>query len=573
MYIKEYSRRFHIIFLSFLVFFTFLIGRLFYIQFFHSQYLSSIAKKQQSLYIELEPQRGVIYDAGMRPLAINIAAESLYAVPREIKDKEKTIQLLVPILGIDYNYLKDRVYRNKSFIWLVRKITPSQAEKIKALKVKGLGFIKENRRAYPNGYLASHVIGFADIDNRGLAGLEVFYDGYLKGVSGWAFFLRDARQNKLNISEHMFPPKDGFDVVLNIDEVIQYIAERELDKAFKDYNAKGASIIVLDPYTGKVLAMANRPSFDLNYASLASVNSRRDRAICDLFEPGSVFKIVTASAAIQEKTAEESDKFFCENGSYKVANHILHDHTSHGWLTFKEVFEQSSNIGTTKIAQMLGAHMVYRYAKLFGFGQNTGLDLPGETRGMLKDFRVWSKTSIGAIPIGQEVGVNTMQLAVATAVIANGGYLMKPYVVQKIQDKQQKIIKEFKPVTVHKVISTETAERVKIILRGVIESGTGKLAKLDNFTAAGKTGTAQKIEPDGRYSHRKFVASFVGFAPAEDPAVVIAVIIDEPYPYYFGGVVAAPVFKRVAGEVLKYLKAKQLGTDKVAMLYETKRAN
>ncbi|MDD5236685.1 MAG: penicillin-binding transpeptidase domain-containing protein [Candidatus Omnitrophica bacterium] len=562
MYIKEFSRRFYIVFLSFLVFFTFIIARLFFIQFFHGRYLSAIAEKQQSLYIELEPQRGIIYDSSARPLAINIAAQSLYAVPREIKDKEKIIAALAPILNADYSYLKDRLYRNKSFVWLARKITPQQTEKIKALKIKGLGFIRENKRAYPNGYLASHIVGFTDIDNHGLSGEELAYDKYLKGVSGWAFFLRDARQNRLDIAAQMVSPRDGLDIVLTIDEVIQYIAEKELDKAAKDYNAKGASLVVLDPYTGRVLALVNRPTFDLNYVSSTSSDVRRNRAICDLFEPGSVFKIVTASAALEENKVNENDKFFCENGSYRVANHILHDHQSHGWLTFREVIEQSSNIGTTKVAQILGPEVVYRYAKLFGFGSDTGIDLPGEIRGMLKEPRFWSKTSIGAVPIGQEVGVNVLQLATAIAAIANGGYLMKPFVVSAIQDKQQHVLRQYKPMAIRRVISVNTAERMKMILKGVVNDGTGKLGKPASFTAAGKTGTAQKLEPDGRYSHNKFVASFIGFA-----------LVDEPHPYYFGGVVAAPAFKNVAEEVIKYLKAKQLNANRLTGINEITRIN
>ncbi|MCM8770759.1 MAG: penicillin-binding protein 2 [Candidatus Omnitrophica bacterium] len=534
--------------------------------------MSSLAAKQHSLFIELPAQRGIIFDARMRPLAINIAADSLYALPREIKDKEKVINQLLPILNTNYEFLKDRLYRNKSFIWLARKLTPQQVEQIRALKIKGLGFLRENKRAYPNGYLASHIIGFVGIDNQGLEGLELFYEHYLKGSAGWASFLKDARQNRLNIGQPMFPPKNGLDIVLTIDEVIQYIAERELEKAFRQSNAKGASVIVMDPYTGRILALANRPSFDLNYAFLASRDAIRNRAICDLFEPGSVFKIVTASAALEEKKVMEEDKFFCENGSYRLANHTLSDHKPHGWLTFKEVIEQSSNIGVTKIAQMLGPEVVYRYARLFGFGKNLGIDLPGEADGLIKETKFWSKTSIAAIPMGQEVGVTALQLATAIAAIANGGYLMKPYIVKRIQDRQQGIIKENRPLVIRRVISVDTAERMKILLRGVVENGTGKLAKLTEFSAAGKTGTAQKLEADGTYSHRKFVASFVGFAPCEEPLITIAVVIDEPHPYYFGGVVASPVFKNIAEDVLRYLRVKPL-EEEISRLDEAKRTN
>ena len=401
---------------------------------------------------------------------------------------------------------------------------------------------------------ASSVLGFAGLDNKGLEGLELFYDSYLRGEPGWALFLRDARQRKLGLYEKIVLPKDGYNLVLTVDEVIQFIAERELDKAFKAYHAKGASIVVLDVHTGAILALANRPTFDLNEYAQATKEQIRNRTICDLFEPGSVFKIVTASAALEEKRVNEEDKFFCENGAYRVSTHILHDHRAHGTLTFREVIEQSSNIGTTKVAQMLGPDLIYKYVKLFGFGARLGIDSPGEISGIVKPPRFWSKLSIGAVPIGQEVGVTALQLATAISLIGNGGQLMKPYLVREIKDKYGETIKEFLPTLVRKVISIDTAARMKIILVGVIENGTGKLAKLSGFTAAGKTGTAQKLEPNGAYSHNKFIASFIGFAPAEDPLIAVVVVLDEPHPYYFGGVVAAPVFKNVAGDTLRYLK-------------------
>lgn len=524
--------------------------------------------------MELEPRRGTIYDSNLRPQASNIPVDSVYASPNEIpdKNKDKIISQLSPILKVSREYLKDRLYRKKSFVWLGRKITPQQSEAIRNLHIKGIDFIKESRRSYSNGYLGAQVIGFAGLDNVGLEGLEMYYDSYLKGESGWALFLRDARQKKLNLYEKIVPPKDGYDIVLTIDEVIQYIAEKELEKAIKKHNAKGGSIVVMNPHTGEILALANRPTFDPNDTKSRVKDSMRNRAICDLFEPGSVFKIVTASAALEEQKANESDRIFCENGAYRVASHILHDHRAHGWLTFREVIEQSSNIGTTKIAQNLGDSLLYRYVKAFGFGVKTGVDLPGEINGMAKEPRFWSKTSIGAVPIGQEIGVTTLQLACAISVIANGGQLMRPFIVKEIIDKYKEPIKEFEPVMAHKVISLNTAERVKSILRGVIESGTGKMARIQEFSAAGKTGTAQKIEPNGAYSHTKFMATFIGFAPVDDPMVAIAVVIDEPRPYYFGGVVAAPVFKDVACDTLKYLNAK-ISAEETLVLNEVNRVN
>lgn len=560
--------------LSFIVFLIFCIARLFFIQIFRSAYLTGLAKRQHNLFVELEPRRGTIYDTYLKPQAINITVDSLYASPDEIppKDKEKIIRQLLPLLKVDYAYLRDRLYRKKSFVWLARKITPQQSQEIKRLNLKGINFIKESKRSYPNSYLTSHVVGFAGLDNVGLEGLELFYDKELKGESGYALFLRDARQKKLELYEKMISPKNGYDLVLTVDEVIQYIAERELEKVYKTYHAKSATIIIMDPHTGAILALANRPNFDLNEYTRVDKDRVRNRSISDLFEPGSVFKIVTLAAALEEKKVAEDDKFFCENGSYRVASHTLHDHRPHGWLSFREVIEQSSNIGTTKVAQILGQDNIYRYIKLFGFGVKLGVDLPGEISGMTKEPRFWSKISIAAIPIGQEVGVTALQLVTAISAIANGGQLMQPYIVKEIRDEYGQLIKAVSPTMIHKVISLDTAARMKRILTGAVEEGTGKLAKLEDFSIAGKTGTAQKLEPNGTYSHRKFIASFIGFAPAEDPMIAIAVIVDEPRPSYFGGVVAAPVFKNVAMDVVRYLRVNQTPEETFA-LNETNTAN
>ncbi len=518
-----------------------------------------MAKKQHSLFLELEPVRGGIYDCNLKAQAINIAMNSLYASANEIlpKDKEAVINKLAPILNLSHTYLKDRIYRKKSFVWIARKIAPDQSEQIKNLRIRGLGFLRETKRIYPNGYLASQIIGFAGIDNAGLEGIEMTSDKYLRGEAGWAVFLRDARQKKLEIWEKMIPPKDGYDMILTIDEVIQYIAERELDKAYTKHHAKGATIIVMNPYTGAILALANRPTFDLNEHSQVSKDRIRDRGLCDLFEPGSVFKIVTAAAAFEEKKVTETDRFFCENGRYKVGPHILHDHEPEGWLSFREVIEKSSNIGTVKAAQILGPDTLYKYIKLFGFGTKSGIDLPGEISGLIREPKAWSKISIAAVPIGQEVGVTAIQLVTAMSVIANGGQLMKPYVISEIKDKYGEMIKVFSPQVRNRVVSAETAARLRKILAGVVAEGTGRLAKIEGFSAAGKTGTAQKLEPNGTYSHSKFVGSFVGFAPAEDPLIAVAVVMDEPHPAYYGGVVAAPVFKNVANDVIRYIRSTQ----------------
>ena len=553
MYLKYNSRRLDGVFFFFFLFFLFLIVRIFYIQFFRFSFLKELAKKQHNVYVELQPRRGNIYDCHLRPQVINLTRQSLYAIPNQIKDKESLISKLSNILNLDQDYLRDRLYRDKSFVWIARKLSHSKVREILSLNEEGLGFVKESLRAYPNHHLASHLLGFTDIDNIGLEGIELFYNDYLKGRAGFGLFLRDARGKILDLWEKVVLPQDGFDLVLTIDEVIQYIAERELDKVFKVFKAKSASIVILNPFTGEILAMANRPTFDLNYAKDSSSSLRKNRAITDIFEPGSSFKIVTAAAALETGIIKEDQNFFCENGSYQVANHILHDHQPHGWLTFKEVIEQSSNIGTTKVAQILGPKVIYHYIKAFGFGSPLGVDLPGEAKGMVKSPSLWSKTSIGAVPIGHEVGVTALQLASAISVVANGGLLMKPFILKEVRDKYQVTIKQNFPFIVRRVISQNTALRLKEILAGVVENGTGKLARIEGIRVAGKTGTAQKIGQDGRYVHDRFVASFIGFAPLDNPRIAICIVVDEPKPYYFGGVVCAPVFKKVASEVLNYL--------------------
>lgn len=553
MHISIVNRRLRAIILVFLLLFSFCAFRLLYIQAFKSSYLSRIADRQHNFYMELEPLRGAIYDRNLKPLALNLPSDSLYASPRQIKNKEKAIALLKDILGLSYSYLKNRIYRDKTFVWIARKIPPEQVDKIKKLKISGLGFIRESKRCYPNNDFVSHTVGFAGLDNVGLDGLELSLDGYLKGASGWAQVLRDAKQNAL-LYKNMVLPKDGYEIILTIDEFIQFVAERELEKAYKKFKAKGASVIVMDPKTGEILGFANRPSYDLNRPQDSGVDSRRNRALCDMFEPGSVFKIVTASAALEEGRFSESSRFFCEEGSYRVANHILHDHHPHGWLTFSQVISESSNIGTVKIAQGIGADIIYKYGYLFGFGKPSGVDMAGEISGILKEPRLWSKTSIGAIPIGQEVGVTALQLACAISAIANGGVLMKPFVVKAVRQRGGEIIREFSPQEIRRVVSKATARRVKDILVMAAEEGTGKMARVSDFKVAGKTGTAQKIEENGTYSHRKYIASFIGFAPSDEPLIAIVVTVDEPRPYYFGGVVSAPVFKQISQDVVKYLK-------------------
>lgn len=556
MYIRKRTIRFGIIFLSLIFGLFYFSAKLLLIQFFRSNHLASLAEKQHNHSIKLEPVRGTIFDRRLRPLAVNVSVYSLFANPRLMQDadRERAIEELSKLLALDKNFLRDRLSKPKYFVWLARKLPMPVMEKIQAMKIRGLDFIKESKRYYPNQTLASHVIGFAGMDNEGLEGLELQYDNYLRGEAGWTQIVRDAHHRELLLETGFIPPQDGFSIVLTIDETIQYIAERALDKAYKTHHAASASIVVMDPYTGEILALANRPTYNLSEFAESNPESRTNRAVVHVYEPGSVFKIVAAAAALEEEAFDETDKIFCENGEYKVANNILHDHHPHGTLTFREVIEQSSNIGTTKIAQKLGPDTYYKYAHRFGFGQRTGIDLAGEIPGVLKPPAQWSKTSIGAIPIGQEVLVTPLQLAAAMSVIANGGNYIRPFMVKYVKDNQDELIQAFHSQIVDRAISEDTARRVRAILQGVVENGTGKRAKVEGIRVAGKTGTSQKVV-NGQYSHNKFYASFIGFAPVENPQIVVVVTVDEPHPSYFGGTVAAPVFQEVVVNALKYLEA------------------
>ncbi|MFH1847818.1 MAG: penicillin-binding transpeptidase domain-containing protein [Candidatus Omnitrophota bacterium] len=536
---------------------TGLFCRIAYLQLVKKEFLSDLASSQHKTLITLEPRRGSIYDRNMDLLAFNIKADSLYAMPRAIpeSDKGEISRQLSSILGIKRGFIAERLSRDKAFVWIARKIHDGEAKKIKDLELEGIGILEESKRCYPHSYLASHILGFAGIDNNGLEGLEMWSDKYLKGRPGFRLTTRDAKRRLLSSKDEKYlSPVDGHNIILTIDSAIQHITESCLDRAFRKYRAEAATIIVMDPNNGQILAMANRPTYDLSMYANAGPDERRNRAVSDVFEPGSVFKIILASCVLEKGVVSPDDKFFCENGKYWVGGRCLHDHKPHGTLTFRQVIEKSSNIGTVKAAKLLKEKDFFDFIKKFGFGEKTGVDMPGEVEGILSSPSKWSKTSMTAIPIGHEVAVTAVQLASAVSAAANGGTLYRPWIIKEIRDNAGVSIRGFEAKAVREVISEGTSKTLRGILKGVVEDGTGKAAALESYTSAGKTGTAQKINPDGTYSHAKYLASFVGFAPADDPKVTIVVCFDEPKPVYYGGVVAAPVFKEVAEEVLRYLE-------------------
>lgn len=555
MFIRRYRFRLGLITLFFIFLFILIGARLIYIQTsLHKRFLN-LANDQHCITIEFEPRRGAILDSKLHELAVNLKVDSVYAVARDVEGKEETAEILAPVLNKDEVLLYERLCRDKQFVWLARKISEEQSRKIKDLNLKGIYLIDETKRFYPNGSLASQTIGFSGIDNVGLEGIEKYYDRYLRGEKGYKSIVRDAKRREIYAFERGFiPPVDGYNLVLTIDEVIQHITEKALRKACRRHNAKAGVAIVMSPSGGDILALAIEPSYDLNEFNKTDSDVRRNRAVCDVYEPGSVFKVVTASACLDGKAVTLEDNFFCENGAWYVVGHTLHDHRGHGDLTFKDVIVKSSNIGTVKAAMRLGERALYRYIKAYGFGSLTGIDMPGEINGIIHPLNLWSKYSITAIPMGQEVAVTPIQLASCISAIANGGLLIKPRLVSKIIDSKGETIKEFEPIIKRRVISEETSRKLKQILQGVVGRGTGKRAKLEGYDAAGKTGTSQKVEPSGRYSHSRFVASFAGFAPVENPVISICVMIDEPHPAYFGGTVSAPVFKEIAQSTLSYLE-------------------
>ncbi len=550
--------RLFVIFLLFLAALLGLIVRLGFIQIFKSSRYLSLAENQSRAVVEMQPARGRILDVKGNELALDVRLDSLYSVSREVKDKAAVADALSRILGMDRAQIFERLSRDKMFVWIARKISPSKVDAIKRLKVDGLAFVKESKRVYPKGDTACHLVGFTDIDNNGLEGIELMYNSFLKGVPGWRMVQKDAKQRELISKQlELVPPVDGYNIHLTIDEVIQSIAERTLAETCKKRNALGGSIIVMDPKSGDILAMAMYPLYDLNNARNSKAEHRRNRAVTDLFEPGSVFKVFTLSGVVQERVMGLDDRLNCEGGSWAVAGKVLHDVHAYGALTLREIIEKSSNIGTVKVAMKLGATKVHKYIRDFGFGTRTGIGLAGEISGIVPNPKNWSRSSIINIPIGQGVAVTPIQLTAGFAAIANNGMLMKPRILTHIADPDGKIIQAYDPQMVRQVISKESAMQVRTVMEGVVSNGTGKKAAVPGFKAAGKTGTAQKILPGGQYSHDHFWASFVGFVPYDEPKIVVSVSIDEPHPVYYGGEVAAPAFSTVAAEILAYWRISQ----------------
>lgn len=544
--------------------FALVVMRLVYLQVIERSKLAARAERQQEQVVTLEPKRGTIFDRRGRELAVSLDVDSVYGIPSRIDNPRELAQRLSRILRQDPRMLERKLAGDRHFVWLSRKVDPTKAEKVKELGSEEIRLRSEARRFYPKKALAGPVLGFTNVDNQGLEGIERAYDKMLSGVNGWVLAEKDA------MGRMVFPggpgfqfqmPKPGCDIILTIDEVIQHITEKELDAALASSHAKGGVCIVMNPQTGEVLALSVRtngyghPAFNPNEPQRYKPAEWRNRAVTDAFEPGSIFKPVLAAAALEERVVHPFERIDCSAGRIQLADRVIKDAHENGVLTFTDVIAESSNVGTIKVALRLGKDRFYKYITAFGFGKKTGVDLPGEISGLLRDSRMWSGVSIGEVAIGQEIGVTPMQMAAVYSALANGGTLMKPYIVSEIVDHGGGTGKKITCQPMGRAISEETCAKVNRMLQRVVESGTGQKARPSGYTAAGKTGTAQKIDHrTGGYSKKDYVSSFVGFAPASAPKLVIVVMIDTPEGIVWGGSVAAPVFKAVAEQSLAYMQ-------------------
>jgi cell division protein FtsI (penicillin-binding protein 3) len=508
------------------------------------------AQRQQQRIVEVSPRRGVLYDRNLRELAMSVQVDSCFAVPSEISDPLMVARLLSGVLGVEPEEIETKLKTSRSFVWIARKLGPEQAERIAALNLRGVYFQKENQRFYPKRELAAHVLGYVDIDERGLGGIEYALDAQVRGRPGRLLILADARRRWFGRDETASDA--GASVVLTLDEKLQYIAEKELERAVRETGAKAGSILIQDPNTGELLAVANWPKFNPNAPGQSPAEHRMNRAVAALYEPGSTFKIVTLAAAIEEGLTRPEEWIDCQMGAIYIAGHRIRDHKPFGLLNVTQVMAKSSDVGAIKLGLRLGAPKFDEYIRAFGFGQQTGIALPGESKGLLRRVENWTPVSVGSISMGQEVGVTQVQLVSAFSAIANGGLLYGPKIVREVRKKGQATpAAEAMP---RRVISPVTAATLRRMLEAVVLEGTGNLARLEGYTAAGKTGTAQKIDPaTGRYSLSEHIASFAGFAPVNNPAVTVVVSLDSPAGQYHGGDVAAPVFKRVTEQALAYL--------------------
>ncbi len=540
--------------LLFLILFSIIGIKAIYLQVYRGSWLSQKAARQYEKCFVSQGKRGTIYDCKHMELAVSNDVTSIAAHPSLINNAWSAAHLLSKKLKLGRRFVEQQLVSNKPFVWIKRHVSPKEAQAVKELNLHGIVFRTEQSRFYPNKTIGSQVLGFSGIDDNGLEGIEYFYDSYLKGSGEKLTVLKDALGREVVLDKDLDSNTSGHNIILTIDRTIQFITERALEEAVKQFEAKSGIAAVMVPKTGGILALAHIPLFNANAYTNYTQEHWRNRAITDPFEPGSTMKIFSAAAAIESGNSTPNSIFFCENGAYRIGNDVIHDTHSHGWLSLQQIVKYSSNIGIIKVGEITGAKTLYDTLRGFGFGEKTGIDCPGETSGSFSHYQRWSKIDTGAIAFGQGISVSAIQLLTAVAAFANDGILMRPYIVQAITDSNGRLIKITKPCQVRRAISKKTARMIKNIMQTVIDSGgTGINAAIEGYTVSGKTGTAQKTNNQGTYAKGKYTASFVGFTPTENPELAILVIVDEPQKQHYGGVVAAPVFKKIAQETLHYL--------------------
>jgi cell division protein FtsI (penicillin-binding protein 3) len=532
------------------------VGRLVQIQIAQGPRYRAKAQRQQERRIETVGQRGSILDRDGRELAVSVEAASLYAIPDDVKDARAAARALAALLpDASESEIRARLSSEKGFVWVDRQIDPEIAHRVLALKLAGIHSVPEPKRFYPKGRLAGAVLGFVGTDNSGLAGLEHVYDKQIRGKPGEVIALTDARRSRYGESDTANrPAEEGASLVLSLDSGVQFAAERELVSAMEEHHAKSGSVVVMDPWTGEVLAMASAPEFDPNEFQRYPADARRNRVIADCYEPGSTFKIVTGSIGLETGLVSLDEIIDTGDGTIRVANTTIResDHHRYGALTLAGVFEHSSNVGIIRVGLRLGARRLYEGASAFGVGKSTGVDLPGENTGIFRPLARWSALSNASISMGQEVSLNALQLARITAVVANGGYLVQPHLVTRVVEPGGKATEVATPQP-FRVLSADTARSIGRILVGVVEKGTGAKAAIPGFAVAGKTGTAQKAGFGG-YIAGRHVPNFAGFAPADHPRCVAVVVLEEPQGHYYAADVAAPLFQRVVSQALGILR-------------------
>ena len=554
-YKKWIKMRIYVTGTCFLLVFGVVFLRAYQLQILEGDRLSSLAREGYTGRRTLTTQRGAIFDRNGNVLALSIEVGSIYGYPKRIKDTPRAATLLASALDMDRMDVLKKLRSPRSFAWIKRKATPEEIKRVRELDLTGIGFTKENRRYYPCIETGAHVIGFASQDNNGLEGIELQYNGYLEAQKIRFKRIHDALGRPLVFDGSGRDRQGPFDLILTLDKEISYRAQKVLRKAVERSGARSGVCIVMRPQTGEILAMVVVPEFNPNIFWQFRPSEWRNRAVTDCFEPGSTFKAFLLAAAMEGDVITPETVLNCEDGRYTIGNRIISDRRRYGMLRVSEIIKFSSNIGAIKIGQRLGARRFHYYMKRFGFGERTGIDFPGETTGILRPIEATSVLGQNTLYFGQGISVSPLQLAVAFGAIANGGHLMRPYLVKSIVDQGNKTIREFYPVVRRQVISHETARRVRGILEDVVgRDGTAPKAAIEGYHVAGKTGTAQKVDPIKKtYSNEKFVSFFAGLAPSDSPAIVILVALDEPKGRPSGGIVAAPVFREIGCWTLNHL--------------------